>query len=115
MKEWVLKHRVDVKYLMGVNISPTHNWALDTSKPNDYMKKCFFINNNLCLMKWDGNIISCCFDFDGINTIGHVDNFENLKHRTDYKLCESCSSAWVNQQNDIYYTFPTTLKVAGLE
>jgi hypothetical protein len=77
-------------------IHPKHNWALDEPHPATL---CIFIKNELCVMKWDGTIVACCFDFDGDTAIGHIKDFAKLVHKPEYKLCSTCSPSWTTNQN----------------
>ena len=103
IRKWVASCKLEDKHLAHITIGPTHNWALNAPAENDYMQKCRYILGNECVMKWDGTIVSCCFDFEAINTLGHIDNFVNLSHKADYKLCKTCSPAWVNQNNAVFW------------
>ena len=102
-KGWAENIGLEKKHLKSLRVSPMHNWTKDSEKHS--WKECSFIDRNWCVMKWDGKIFSCCYDFDGVNYIGDIDDFPNLQHRTDYKLCEHCSPSWVHQNNDVWYDY----------
>ena len=97
-KTWMKNIQIEEKHLSGLRLAPMHNWALDPHNPqNSNRAQCVFINTNVCVMKWDGKIHACCFDFNGTNYIGEIDDFPNLQHNpANYKLCDTCSPAWLN-------------------
>lgn len=60
--------------------------------------KCFYINNDIVTMKWDGTVVSCCLDADATNRLGHIDEFASLRHTPDaYELCKFCGTGWYNE------------------
>ena len=78
---------------LPLRIQPTHNWARDYV--HDPSETCMFRKHDWCSMRWDGNIVACCYDFDGKAVIGHIDNFGEIKHKPYYELCKTCSPSWV--------------------
>lgn len=103
LKEWAKHVGLEEKHRKKIRISPMHNWA---NEPVKYSwEECIYTTHNRCVMKWDGKIVSCCFDFDGVNYIGEIDDFAKLKHRKDYRLCDYCSPSWVHHTNDIWYDY----------
>ena len=104
-KGWIKNIGITKKYLRCMRFVTQHNWAIDVpSLENKKIRQenCQFINNNVCVMKWDGKIYSCCFDFDGDNYMGTIDDLlaGTLKHTPDtYKLCVSCSASWATNSS----------------
>ena len=102
LKKWmenvgITEHHLNSPSGKLLVLTGMHNWALDAPRENNYKDKCHFIQGGRCVVKWDGKIYACCFDFSGTNHIGHIDNFPALVHKPEtYKLCDSCSPAWVN-------------------
>jgi hypothetical protein len=115
LKKWFAECQPQKQHLDKMRICTAHNWAMDQPKGQEaaleYQAKCHYIRGDFCLMKWDGTLVSCCFDFEAVNKIGHVDNIKTLSHRKDYKLCETCSPAWVNSNNDMYWSYPQFLEL----
>lgn len=80
----------------------THNWAMqDTRRSDEDVARlktvCAFLSRNQCVVRWDGAVTTCCFDSEGVNVIGHIDDFESLSYDgIDTPLCATCSPAWVN-------------------
>jgi organic radical activating enzyme len=111
LKNWIDRNKLEEKHLSKIHIAPEHNWALNEPNDNNYASTCQFIIGDTCSMKWDGTIVSCCFDFECINRIGHIDNFSSLNHKSSYELCKRCSPAWTNQHNNIYWTYPQYLQI----
>lgn len=99
IKDWISSVGIERKHLEKMRFVNVHKWAEEPPTPEHgklMASRCHYINNNECVVKWDGKIVSCCFDFEGINTIGDLKDFTQLMHRSDYKLCDGCSPAWVN-------------------
>lgn len=97
LKGWIKNIGIEERHYPLIRLQTLHNWALDDpDSERKLMKNCIFINNDICVVKWNGDVLACCFDFNSDNYIGHIDDFPNLKHRKDYKLCERCSPSWVN-------------------
>jgi MoaA/NifB/PqqE/SkfB family radical SAM enzyme len=97
IKNWIKAAQIEKRHLTNLQFAPMHNWALNT--PDNHKRQCFFIKNNLCIVKWDGKVCSCCFDFDGQNYIGEIEDFPNLEHNSNYNLCQSCSPSWINGES----------------
>lgn len=93
LREWVNNTKIEKKYLEKTFLFDTHNW-LRNSPGEDMSPNCVYLNNELCDVKWDGRVIACCFDFEGRNDLGHLDDFPNLQHKR-YELCKCCSPTWV--------------------
>jgi MoaA/NifB/PqqE/SkfB family radical SAM enzyme len=101
LESWVRNVGINVECWEFMRIVPTHNWGMDKPSPENEIRAknaCQFIKFDTCVMKWDGKIYSCCFDFDGDNYMGTIDDLlaGTLEHKPDtYKLCASCSASWV--------------------
>jgi MoaA/NifB/PqqE/SkfB family radical SAM enzyme len=93
LREWVNKSKIEEKYLEKIFLFDTHNW-LRNSPGKDMSPNCVYLKDGLCEVKWDGRIVACCFDFEGKNYLGELDNFPNLQHKK-YELCKCCSPTWV--------------------
>ena len=84
----------------------THNWAGNgadgrVAYPEEdvqrWKSKCAYLQHGLCYVKWDGLVVSCCFDSEGDNALGHIDDFATLQHTPDnYSLCQFCGPNWTN-------------------
>lgn len=84
----------------------THNWAGNGADgkvvypQEDIVRRkanCVYLRHGLCYVKWDGLVVSCCFDSEGDNVIGHIDDFPNLQHLPhSYPLCRFCGPNWTN-------------------
>jgi uncharacterized Fe-S cluster-containing radical SAM superfamily enzyme len=86
---------------LPLRVQSTHNWALDGGCSQK--SPCVFIQRDWCMMKWDGWLVPCCFDFNG-ERIGEVRHMAIHKHfKKGYKLCKTCSPAWVTGQNDTWW------------
>jgi hypothetical protein len=61
-------------------------------------RRCWFMRENLCsIVLWDGSVVSCCYDFNHVNYLGHVRDFPNLVHTPDkYELCKYCEPKYAN-------------------
>lgn len=82
----------------------THNWAmLETRRDEEDVARlktaCMFLSGGQCVVRWDGTVTTCCFDSEGINKVGRVDDFESLSYENiETPLCATCSPAWVNME-----------------
>jgi hypothetical protein len=87
----------DIKF---IKLQPTHRWTNDKQEkiPGERKSNCIFPLWDWCGIKWDGRVVSCCFDFEGKNTLGFVGD-NNLKHHTeDYQICSTCTPVWKKQE-----------------
>lgn len=58
---------------------------------------CYYINNNIASVRWDGTVVGCCFDSENDNVIGHIKDYPKLGHRPlEYRLCRTCDPNWAN-------------------
>lgn len=59
---------------------------------------CYFINQSVINVRWDGSIVACCFDSENDNELGHISRFEDIKigDFDCYGLCKSCDANWAN-------------------
>jgi organic radical activating enzyme len=101
LRKWVNRTKIERKYLHRVFLFATHNWALN-APTLDLYERCSYVNNGLCDVKWDGRIVACCFDFEGKNYLGELDDFSNLQHKK-YELCKCCSPTWVQGYDNFYF------------
>lgn len=53
-------------------------------------RNCIFLNENKCVVLWDGQICGCCYDYEGNNILGDISEIDILNHR-EYDLCENCN------------------------
>jgi hypothetical protein len=61
------------------------------------MSRCIFLRDNKCSIRWDGTVVSCCFDSENDNVLGKVDDFPRLRHvPAQYGLCKHCDANWAN-------------------
>jgi MoaA/NifB/PqqE/SkfB family radical SAM enzyme len=100
IKQWAVSQNVPVEILKHVVVVDIHNWARNerpfTQKENNkWQARCRFLKYDVCVVRWDGKVLTCCADSEGVNYIGMIDAFATLKHdKTKYKLCYKCSPAW---------------------
>jgi len=97
------------EHLQFVKTIETHTWAgnvegkqiaFDDKTVIERMNCCHFLRSNSCSVRWDGTVVSCCFDSENINVVGRILDFPNLRHQTKgYKLCRYCDSNWAIQDN----------------
>ena len=58
--------------------------------PEEHAKKCQFVLENRFIAAWNGMINPCCWDYEQLHSLGHVDNFKDIRHTPPYSLCPSC-------------------------
>ncbi len=56
-------------------------------------RACLFVRQNKFLVGWDGSAYPCCWDFEGRHRLGHVSDFQHIRHKPPYELCPYC--IWV--------------------
>lgn len=102
LQGWINNVGLPEEALHRITIINMHNWARNerefTSEENlIWQNKCAFLLSGAAVIRWDGNVYTCCVDSEGVNYVGHVDNFPTLKLKPEtYKLCAKCSPAWFN-------------------
>jgi MoaA/NifB/PqqE/SkfB family radical SAM enzyme len=87
-----------------LRVFPTWEWMSAKNRqpfPSDVVanrkRNCVYLLSNQCSVKWDGTVVSCCLDANAVNRIGHLGEFEVLRHSVDeYNLCDFCTSNWCN-------------------
>lgn len=100
LEKWASNQGVTAEQMSLLRIINMHNWAMnDRAYSEDenkkWQSKCEFLKHNICVIRWDGKVNTCCVDDSGTNYVGHIDDFENLAHKPEqYKLCHKCSPAW---------------------
>jgi hypothetical protein len=102
LKDWAKELNMTETQYQLIYEESVHNWAMEeTSRSEENVietkTRCAFFCNNECIVRWDGNVTTCCFDSEGKNVIGNIDNFENLSFENiKTPLCYTCSPSWVN-------------------
>jgi hypothetical protein len=102
LQGWINDTGITQDALRRITVINMHNWAMNDREytPAENLKwqnKCGFLRNNMAVIRWDGRVYTCCVDSEGVNYIGHVDDFPKLTIQKDsYKLCAKCSPAWFN-------------------
>lgn len=92
------------EYLPYVKVTKTHTWAGNATNAekiedldNIYNKqsKCYFINQSVVNVRWNGTIVGCCFDSENDNEVGHIRDFNNVDiDLNKYNLCKNCDDNW---------------------
>lgn len=85
----------NIKYVRRVR---SHLWAgyvgNKTYSPEIVARRkanCDFINQDVASICWDGTVLACCFDSEGVNILGNIKDYPNLEHTpSSYKLCDHC-------------------------
>ena len=101
-RKWADELNVDNAIREMIYEEDIHNWAMEEkvrSEENVAMlkKRCMFFLRNNCVVRWDGNVTTCCLDSEGKNVIGHIDNFANLSFENiKAPLCHTCSPSSFN-------------------
>lgn len=69
-----------------VDFAGQMNFKSDFSASRD----CTFLNDDKCVILWNGKVCACCYDYEGTNILGTIDELDNMNHR-DYDLCKNCN------------------------
>jgi hypothetical protein len=106
IEKWCSECEVTTEERAHFRVIGTHNWAGNGAEgrivyPEEDIQRrkacCAYMCRNMCYVKWDGLVVSCCFDSEGDNVIGHIDDFPSLEHKPDsYPLCQFCGPNWTN-------------------
>lgn len=72
----------------------THDWAGQSEGPKKKLfKGCHFLREGTGVIRWNGDIASCCITDREQDVIGHVDLEPEEVTMRDYDLCGSCHHA----------------------
>lgn len=80
------------------NVSETgssyfHRWDKGDDYEWDYQGRCFFLFGNHCVILWNGDVATCCADYDGESVIGNINDtdfsFEDRKS-VPWSACRKC-------------------------
>lgn len=69
------------------------NWGGQVEGDSELAKgnDCYFQKFNYVVVLWNGDVVTCCLDFNGTNIIGQVDNLSNIKNKP-CNLCNTCAN-----------------------
>lgn len=67
------------------------NWAGQVEGKSSLQSsdECYFLDYNYGVVLWNGDIVNCCLDANGVKIIGNIDNIESLKTQP-FELCKNC-------------------------
>ncbi len=51
-----------------------------------HAQSCSFINGNKFIVAWNGIVNPCCWDYELLHCLGHIKDFEQIRHNPPYKL-----------------------------
>lgn len=73
----------------------THDWAgqAKVGSKEKLFKGCHFLDEKKVVIRWDGDITSCCITDRVEDVIGHVKQEPSDVKMRGYSLCESCHHA----------------------
>jgi MoaA/NifB/PqqE/SkfB family radical SAM enzyme len=100
LQKWADKVGVTKEQMNMIQLINVHNWArnerpFSTEENAKWQSKCKFLEQGVCVVRWDGRVNTCCADSEGTNYVGHIDDCPNLTFKPEeYKLCYKCSPAW---------------------
>lgn len=69
----------------------THNWA-GTSKGENTLsfKGCEFLDNQYCVIRWNGDVATCCISDRDVDKCGHVSQEPEDVFIREYDICSKC-------------------------
>ena len=69
------------------------NWAGQIKGKSELAKsrQCYFTAYNYVSVLWDGTVVSCCLDSEGINKLGHITKMQLIKSNPRNNLCRGCA------------------------
>lgn len=65
----------------------TDNIKIDTLPKTT---NCIFLKGDLGTVLWNGDVVPCCFDYEGEHIFGTIDDVDSFGHRGEYPICEKC-------------------------
>lgn len=69
----------------------THNWAGQSKGPAEKLfKECPFLRDETAIVRWNGDITTCCITDRPEDVIGHVDKEPSEVSVRGYSLCDTC-------------------------
>ncbi len=73
----------------------THNWAGQAQDGPfvSLIRGCPYLSKQLCVIRWDGSLATCCISDRDEDTIGHVNSEPDDVYTRGYSLCETCHHA----------------------
>ncbi len=67
-----------------------HSWGSGSPEPWDVLS-CPFLKYNLGVILWNGDIVSCCVDHEGVTASKNIRSVEAFEHRSlPWVACETC-------------------------
>ncbi len=87
----LIERKIKLTYPQGVS----HNWAGQAVEGPavKLFKGCHYLNEQKCVIRWDGTITTCCITDREQDTIGDISmSPETIKVR-DYSICQTCHHA----------------------
>lgn len=100
LPQWLQEVELTPEQQQSVLLVREHNWSRNDRPETDYEKqkwqsRCVFLKQRYCVIRWDGRVYTCCVDSEGINYIGHINDFASLTYEgKEFHLCHKCSPAW---------------------
>jgi len=71
---------------------PAHDWAgqSETGKSRIQINGCQYLNDDQCVIRWDGSLATCCISDRMGDEIGHVSQDPREVSNRSYDLCATC-------------------------
>jgi hypothetical protein len=97
--QWLDEVGVDAKYRSLITKCNPHGFAgnvtskrrvLSEYQMDNRIQSCKLLNWKVCAVRWNGVINACPYDDRNQCSLGHIDNFQDLKHNIPYKICQCC-------------------------
>lgn len=68
------------------------NWAGEVEGESKLTpgNNCYFLNKGYIVVLWNGDISTCCMDYNGKSIIGHVNYINQLQENKSFESCKSC-------------------------
>lgn len=83
---------------------PVHTWAGNVPGTRqdfsdevvaEHQKNCYFIQQRVVNVRWDGTVVGCCFDIENENVLGNIHEYTQLEQNMEkYQLCRHCDNNW---------------------
>ncbi len=69
---------------------PFINFAGAVEGKSQVKGECYFKKYNYVCILWQGDVVPCCCDYDGVEILGNVYEPDKIKLKENYSLCKTC-------------------------
>lgn len=77
---------------------PIKTWDAELPPLTDPATQCSFLRDDVGIVLWNGDVVPCCYDYDGLSIYGHITD-PDIKTKTarPRRICATCPGHMVDQ------------------